>query len=158
MTNAEGKDALRQQAASWLAQLQRLAEESGVPLKEIVYDGYSPLMLAAMANNLDLINKLLDQTVDPNALGPNGKTAVDLAVNAENAEAVKVLRARGAEKNTDTTSPQHDAPSASRVRSYTEILNRATYLPQRAGTSPPIPVPPGGSSLPRRPVSPGPDQ
>jgi ankyrin repeat protein len=66
------------------------------------YDGgFTPLMISALDNNVDLVKKLLLKGVDIDAQNENGETALTLALNEEGCEdVVCILVENGANLNT----------------------------------------------------------
>ncbi len=70
--------------------------------------GYTPLHAAAQNGDIDLLRALIVHGADQEAKSNDGKTALDLAVQAEKAEAVKLLKEGITRPNRVKRSPSND--------------------------------------------------
>src|SRR5262245_50178180 len=64
--------------------------------------GYTPLMTAALANDLDMARLFVEKGVDVNVASKRGDTALHFAAGAGNLALVKLLLAKGADVNIAT--------------------------------------------------------
>ena len=81
------------------------AEKQGMPQqrKSAAGGDFTPLLAAAIANDLDMVRLFVERGVDVNAATAKGDTALQYAAGAGNLAMVKLLLAKGADVNFATT-------------------------------------------------------
>jgi len=96
--------------------------QTGLPPSKVASAGnYTPLLAAAVANDLEMVRLFIEKGVDVNAATGRGDTPLQYAAGAGNLAMVKLLLAKGADVNAATS-------AASQVRKGPIALNHLTPL------------------------------
>jgi ankyrin repeat protein len=97
--------------------------------------GYTPLLTAASANDLEMVRLFVEKGLDINAATRRGDTALHFAAGAGNVTMVKLLLAKGADVNAAThdSIPVRKGPIA--LNHLTTLMYAAPYgTPELVGT------------------------
>jgi ankyrin repeat protein len=100
-------------------------------LKTQAVEGWTPLMVAAALNCLDMVHGLLDRGANVNATNKEGTTALIRAANKGNTDVVRILLDRGAEVNAaerDGTTALIEAAKTGHPAVVQILLDRGAHI------------------------------
>jgi ankyrin repeat protein len=88
---------------------------------------FTPLLAAAIANDLDMVRLFIEKGVDVNAATGHGDTPIQFAASAGNLAMVKLLLAKGADVNAATTDALKVRKGPIALNHLTALMNAAPY-------------------------------